>query len=204
MFDGRAAILGRPEAGQAGTSDEALMERVRHGDQQAYRTLVERHVDRMYALAHRLLHHPAEAEDVVQDAFLQVWSRRALWRPDGAKFRTWLYRVVVNGCIDRRRRPASQPIDEADGRADDRPDAVRLIHQRQARDRLRAALDRLLPQQRIALTLRYYEDMSNAESAVVMDLTVPAVEALLKRARQKLRELLKKSAGDCLNAFDDR
>ncbi|MFP3526161.1 sigma-70 family RNA polymerase sigma factor, partial [Pantoea sp. SIMBA_072] len=90
---------------------EVLMARIRAGDQAAYRTLVHRHLKRAYALARRMCGSDAEAEDIAQDAFLQVWQRRDHWTDEGAKFTTWLYRVVVNRCIDHKRRPAGEDLD---------------------------------------------------------------------------------------------
>ena len=94
----------------ASLSDETLMERVRGDDETAYRLLVERHVQRMHRLALRILGDHARAEDSVQEAFLRVWIKRADWRNEGARFSTWLHRVVFNCCLDvkRRRREEEQ------------------------------------------------------------------------------------------------
>ena len=65
-------------------------------------------------LANRILRNMGEAEDVAQDAFLQVWAQRHRWQDGGARFGTWLYRVVVNRCIDHKRRPVNGAIDLSD------------------------------------------------------------------------------------------
>lgn len=184
--------------------DEALMALIRAGNQTAYRRLVHRHLKRAYALARRLTGNEAEAEDVVQDVFLQVWQRRSQWADDGgAKFTTWLYRVVVNRCIDHKRRPVSQDIDSVEEPADARPDAVHAIHRQRVAARLLDAQTKLTPQQRAAVTLFYYENLSNADIATIMQISVGAVESLLKRARQQLRLLLRASAQAAREAFDD-
>lgn len=184
--------------------DEALMALIRSGNQTAYRRLVHRHLKRAYALARRLTGSEAEAEDIVQDVFLQVWQRRSHWTDDGgAKFTTWLYRVVVNRCIDVKRRPVGQDIESVAEPADVRPDALSTIHRQRVAARLLDAQTKLTPQQRAAVTLFYYENLSNAEIATIMQITTGAVESLLKRARQQLRLLLRASAQAAKDCFDD-
>ena len=185
-------------------SDEALMAQIRAGSQTAYRRLVNRHLKRTYALARRLTGNEAEAEDVVQDAFLQVWQRRTQWSDvGGARFTTWLYRVVVNRCIDHKRRPVGQDLETVAEPSDSAPDAVSTSHRRQVAARLSDAQNKLTPQQRAAVTLFYYENLSNADIAAVMQISVGAVESLLKRARQQLRLLLRASAQAARDSFDD-
>ena len=84
-------------------SDEDLMARTAAGSEPAFRALAARHVPTMLRLAQRLLRNSADAEDVVQDALVRIWTHAPGWRPTAA-LRTWLYRVVVNLCIDRSRR----------------------------------------------------------------------------------------------------
>lgn len=192
-----------PLTGDEDESDALLMARIRDGDQAAYRWLVQRHLRRAYALARRLCSSDAEAEDVVQDAFLQVWIRRAQWTDEGARFTTWLYRVITNRCIDLRRRPQGEQLDAVAEPADPSPDAVSTIHRRQVARRLKDAQAKLPPQQQAALTLFYNEGLSNADIATVLQISVSAVESLLKRARQQLRVLLRSSAQAARESFDD-
>lgn len=184
-------------------SDDALLERMRLDDVDAYRTLVERHIDHAYAVAMRILKNPADAEDVTQDAFVKAWINRHRWDAGRAKFSTWLYRVIVNRCIDKQRLLKTEWLDDVEEPAADITDAVTLIHRQRVYDRLEDALHRLPTQQRVALVLSYYEDMSNMEVADVMGTTVGAVESLLKRGRKRLRELLRRSEGDIRVGFAD-
>jgi len=176
--------------------DDGLLERMREDDTAAYRELVARHIDRAYALALRILRSTADAEDVAQDAFIKTWQNRRAWQSGKAKFSTWLYRVIVNRCIDLKRAPRSQWIEQIPEPADDKEDALTTIHKRQIYGQLDSALARLPVQQRSALALSYYEEMSNGAIAEVMGASVSAVESLLKRGRQRLRELLKRSERD--------
>ncbi len=128
----------------------------------------------------------ADAEDVVQEAWLRVWTTAARWRPTAA-FKTWLYRVLVNLCLDRRRRRDHAALDGIAEPADDAPDATMTIEATETARIVAAAIAELPERQRAALVLSYYEGLSNAECATVLDATVAGVEALLVRARRALR-----------------
>lgn len=167
--------------------DEDLLALVGAGDRQAYRILVERHGRRVLAMARRMTGNLAEAEDVAQDAFLRVWQRAADWRDRGAKFTTWLYRVVMNLCLDRRRRAPMAPLEVAGDPADERPSAEASLAARQRERAVADALAMLPDRQRAALVLSYYEGLSNAAAAVVLTISVTALESLLVRARRSLR-----------------
>jgi len=193
-----------PEAADVVFDEDAeLLDRLATGDETAFRLLVERHIDRAYAIALRIVGNAADAEDVVQDTMLKIWSHRGRWQHGRAKFSTWLYRVVSNRCIDLRRKPRNEDVDAVPEVADPQPDASSVIERNEVRDLLGTAMQRLPEQQRLAVILSYHENMSNGEIAEVMDTTIAAVESLLKRGRQQLRELLRRHQGDICRAFTD-
>lgn len=167
--------------------DEELLALVGDGDRQAYRVLVERHGGRVLAVARRMTGNLAEAEDVAQDAFLRVWLHGGAWRDQGAKFTTWLYRVVTNLCLDRRRRRPMAPLEAAGDPADERPNAEVSVAAGERSRQVEAALAALPDRQRAALVLSYYEGLSNAVAAAALDISVAALESLLVRARRALR-----------------
>jgi len=176
-------------------SDEELMRRVAGGDEAAFRALARRCVPQAMGLARRILANAADAEEVVQEAMLRVWITAPRWRPE-AQFRTWLYRVVVNLCLNRRRRAPFASLADAGDPADPTPDAVTRM-QRDQRDRaLAAAIARLPERQRAAIVLTYHEGLGNAETAAVLGTTRSAVETLLVRAKQSLRRHLGPLADD--------
>lgn len=190
--------------GEAGTdTDDELLNRIAKDDDGAFRRLVERHIDRAYALALRILRNGADAEDVVQDSLLKVWTQRGRWEGGRAKFSTWLYRVVTNRCIDLRRHVRSDEIGAAGELVDEKPDALTTMHRQEVGNLLEAAIQGLPEQQRIAIVLSYHENLGNAEIAEIMETTIAAVESLLKRGRQQLRHSLRRSRGDILQAFGD-
>ena len=114
-------------------SDELLMAAIATGDQFAFARLVERHLTRSVGLATRLMGSRADGEEVAQEAFARVWSHAARWRPMGgggnARFTTWLYRIVVNLAIDRKRRPVHAAMDDVEEPADEAADGFAQIHQ---------------------------------------------------------------------------
>lgn len=183
--------------------DDELLRLIALSDETAFRQLVERHVDRAYALALRILRNAADAEDVVQDTLLKIWTHRGSWETGRAKFTTWLYRVVTNRCLDMRRRPQTEGMENLPEIIDEQPDALTALHRHEVNDLLTREMGRLPDQQRVALILSYYDDFSNAQIAEIMETTVSAVEALLKRGRQHLRKHLRRSERDIRQSFTD-
>jgi RNA polymerase sigma factor (sigma-70 family) len=172
--------------------DAALLARVGRGDAQAVRELVARKLPRVLSLAVRMLGRRAEAEEVAQEAFERVWKQAPLWRPGQARFDTWLHRVALNLCYDRlRRRPDEEPYEEE---THDRPDPAAppeaSLDAAQRSGAVAAALAALPARQREAVVLQYYQELSNEEAAMVMEISVEALESLLSRARRNLRARL--------------
>ncbi len=170
-------------------SDEELMARIADADARAFETLVARHIDRALGLAVRITRNAADADEVVQEALLRVWTNAPRWRPQAA-FRTWLYRVLVNLCLDRRRHAPFAPLDAAGDPPDGSPDAASRLETNETARMVAASLDSLPERQRVALVLTYYESLSNAEAAAIMATSVSSVEALLVRAKRALRQSL--------------
>ncbi|WP_319530773.1 RNA polymerase sigma factor [uncultured Cohaesibacter sp.] len=182
-------------------SDDELFGFIALGQEEAFQALIERHVDRGYAVAYRILQNASDAEDVLQDAFLQVWSRRESWKPGKAKFSTWLFRVVTNRCIDQLRRKRASSMDVLPELSDDNSNQSHILEMQQAIELLEDAMAELPEQQRIAIVFSYHENLSNSEIAEILETSVSAVESLLKRGRQKLRKILKTHSGDILSLF---
>lgn len=175
-------------------SDEALIGRVRAGDEGAARVLFERHRGRVYALAYSYLGDRESALDVVQEVFGRVFG--ALWRfRSGARFTTWLYRIALNCCYDalRRRRshpeePAEQDVFALRGGDCEGPDASARRSELSAA--LRRAIAKLSPKLRDVFLLRFAEGLSYKEIANTLGINVGTVMSRLFYARQALREML--------------
>jgi RNA polymerase sigma-70 factor (ECF subfamily) len=172
--------------------DHELLALIQDGNGQAFATLVERHTERFYRLAYRYLQSKAAAEDVVQDAFLKLWENPAIWQPErNSKFTTWFYRVVVNLCLDLRKRKTPVALDEEIPLIDDREpvdDTMVKIQEQKALEREIAALPE---RQRMALNLCFDEGLSNQEAAAVMGVKLKALQSLVMRAKTTLKERMR-------------
>lgn len=177
--------------------DTALMHRVARGDHAAYRLLVDKYLRHAVTVAYRVLYNRGDAEEVAQEAFLRVWQHAARWRADGgASFKTWLNRVVVNLCIDRKRKPATAALDDQIEIADEEhgtPYDERLTAE--TSDHVALALQKLPERQRAAILLCFWEGESNIDAAKALDISIGALESLLIRAKRALRDDLRTTFG---------
>ena len=172
-------------------SDSEIMARIANGDAQAFASLVKLHLPRAYALAYRTLMNSAEAEEVAQDAFTKVWVKARDYDGSRAAFATWLHRIVVNLCLDRIRQRKYHDGDDALALvADTRESSESLASNAEEADLVRDAVALLPEQQRLAVSLCYFEEYTNPEAAKMMGLHIKALEGLLVRARKTLREKL--------------
>jgi RNA polymerase sigma factor (sigma-70 family) len=164
------------------------MARVGGGDAAAFRLLVERHAEALHRFAWRMLCDAAEAEDVVQESLTRLWTGAPRWRAGEGRVGGWLHRVCANLCLDRLRRRATVEIDAVPEPGDGRASAPARIDAERVGEAVGACLAAMPERQRAAIVLTYYESMSNARAAEMMELSVKAFESLLLRARSALRQ----------------
>lgn len=185
--------------------ERELLAALRQGDEQAYERLVRESSGRMLAVARRILRNPDDAQEAVQEAFLQAF--RAIDRFEGeARLSTWLHRITVNACLLRLRHAKRHPeaalddllphFDETGHRAGvefDREwpdDAADQLEQHQLGKIVRDSIERLPENFRIVVTLRDIEGLSTEETALALGIRPEAAKMRLHRARQALRTLL--------------
>lgn len=176
-----------PVVAAAPPSDRELVARARADDPAAFEELVRRHRDRIYRVALRVCRHPADAEDVTQEAIVRAWRGLGTFRGDAA-FTTWLYRIVTNLALNRvtrRREHATERVPEPAGPGE-ALDPARRAEDRERLDAALAALDTLTAEQRACYVLRELEGLSYDELAEVLDISVASVKGRLYRARQDL------------------
>ena len=180
--------------------DAELVAQLRQGSEAAFRQLVERYQGRVYSTALALLPSAAEAEEVAQDVFVEVYQTIHGFREEAA-LSTWLYRLATSRALRQRRwgqakkrfavltsllgfdnQVLHEPPDHAHPQA--------LLEHEQQLATLRQHIGRLPAQQQVAFVLRHEQDLTYQEIAAVLDTTVAAVESLLFRARQTLRQTL--------------
>jgi RNA polymerase sigma factor (sigma-70 family) len=161
--------------------------RARAGDEDAFRMLMELHRDRAYGIALRITRSQADAEDVVQQAFVRVWFALERFREE-ARFGTWLHRIVARCALDRASR-----LKVWRAREDDLDGATLLIVEEQRRDvilirRLQELMRQLSAPQRAVVTLFYWEATPVEEIAAALGMPENTVKTHLSRARTALRE----------------
>ena len=177
--------------------DSTLLAEATAGDEKAFARLVERHYDIVYRVFWRVTSGHADTQDIVQEAFLKLWNNPGQVR-QGLALRGWLMRVATNLAIDRARRKQASNIDEQPEIAASGPDALDQVLGGQSAHDINSALASLPERQRLALSLVYYENMSNIEAAAAMEISVDAIESLLARGRRALKGDLKDHWRDLL------
>ena len=169
--------------------DRELVRRAQGGDEAAFGVLVERHGDRAYALALRILKSTSDAEEVAQDALVRAWRSLPRFRGDSA-FSSWLYRIVARQAFDRAAVLKNRRRREAGGEGIEEVQAETTGLDPEARERA-VRLERLvqgLPEvPRTVVTLYYYQDRSVAEVAKILGMPENTVKTHLSRARTALR-----------------
>ena len=179
-------------------SDGNLVEKTLAGDDTAFRTLVERHTGAVFNTAYRLLGNRADAADAAQDTFLRAYRALHTFRTD-APLKPWLCRIAANVSLNRlkRHKPTLSLEDHPAGT--DPPAIPDLSAEPQRavlaaeRDReLRAAILALPPDQRTIIELRHFQELSYAEIAAALKISVANVKIKLFRARKALRTILKR------------
>ena len=174
-------------------TDSELMERIQKGDQNAFSTLVKRHLPRANSIARRTLSSQQDAEEALQDSFNKVWIKAKDFNPIKASFGTWFYRILVNTSIDiaRRKKPTEADIDNhMDSLSDKTPTPEKLVQEEEESQKIKNAVHSLPEKQKMAIILCYFEEMKNKEAAQIMGIHIKALEGLLVRAKKTLRGIL--------------
>ncbi len=179
--------------------EKDLICRAARGDAEAFRQLVEAYQTPAYRLAARMCG-PDSAEDVTQEAFLAAWRALPEFRGD-CRFSTWLYRLVSNAAIDCLRREKKHrdtgDVDDLE-LPDGGPSPQEQAERSDTRDAVRRALDRLSPEHRQVLLLRFMQELDYGEIARALDVSEGTVKSRINRAKSKLREVL--AAGNFFDA----
>lgn len=173
--------------------------KAREGDHDAFSCVVKAYETIIYNLAYRLCRDRAEAWDMAQDAFLRVFENFGKYDP-ALPFRPWLLKVAANVCLNRirgRRRlePTLTDIEDPDGErmtAAVAMDPARAAENRDTAQRVREAVAALPPDYRVIVVLRYLQGLSYEEIAATLDLALGTVKNRLFRARDALKERLKR------------
>ncbi|HTW92542.1 MAG TPA: sigma-70 family RNA polymerase sigma factor [bacterium] len=180
-------FLTEPEV--SSPDDHELVLQAQSGDMAAFEELVRRHQRGLFSYLYRMCRNTSDAEEMAQAALIKAWEKLSGFR-GASSFKTWLYRIGTNLCFNlRTRRKPTEELTETLTAPDwERPESA--YNQRVREEAVRKALARLSADQRAALVLSVYEDMSYKEIAETLGKTVRAVDSLLFRAKTNLRRAL--------------
>ncbi len=155
----------------SGTDEAALIRRAQGGDSEAFEALMRVYDQNVLRLALQVVHSQEEARDLYQEAFLKVYRSLRYFRLE-ARFSTWLYRVVMNVCLDHLRRQNTRKEVQGPGSEDGQPeyfqtvpderpvlDPERAVHSKEIGRRIQAALQRLNPRERMVFELKHYQGL---------------------------------------------
>jgi RNA polymerase sigma-70 factor (ECF subfamily) len=178
-------------------SDLALVTRIQSGDEGAFGELMDRYKRPLLNFLYRLLGNASEAEDLAQETFVRTYQNIGRFRPRTARFSTWLFQLARNAAIDRlryRKRHPESSLETAPAAVASKPTAGRSPAEHavlsEIGEQIAAAVADLPEDQRTALILAEYQDLSYAEIAAVMERSEKSVESRIYRAKQYLRERL--------------
>lgn len=193
---------GTLDAEESGSNEHhvGLMMRVKEGDADAFRQLVEIHQSAVIGTVAKMLGDAGEAEDIAQQVFVRIWKSARRYEPR-AKFTTWMFTITRNlvfNEVRRRQRKPTVSVEEreekshliVEDRSAERPDDEVL--QGELERAVDEAIKSLPEKQRLAVVLRRYEEMPYEEIGRVLEISVPAVKSLLFRARTQLKERLRR------------
>lgn len=189
MLPPTVAIPQQDPSDPASPTDAELMHRLARGEMHALAMLVKRHQDVVRRVAYRFTGRWDVADDMAQEAFLRLYRGAARYKPTAA-LSTWLYRIVVNLCLDHAKRPrlAVLPDEPACVSAGPAPDDA--LRHKECIDAIRREVAALPDRQRIALVLHRFEQLNHAQIAQSTGWSESAVESLLVRAYAQLRQRL--------------
>ena len=164
----------------------------------AFFAIYKKYSERVFNISYRILGNRDDALDVTQDSFIKLFKKIKDFRED-AKFYTWFYRIVVNLCIDKKRKQGAHPVfmeSDHEGSLADLPDGKGSIIDKKAADehlekKIQACLLRLTPNLRIVVVLRYIEGMMYSEMAEALECSIGTIKSRLNRAHRSLENLLK-------------
>jgi RNA polymerase sigma factor (sigma-70 family) len=173
-------------------TDEQWIDQIRQGDDEAYRSLIERHKHYIYTLVYRMVEHRETAEDLTQEIFIKLYRSLDHFRGD-SKFTTWLYRLTVNVVTDYRRSQKRKPhetiVDKLKGwfgKREEEPEEVAL--QKEEQRVVQQLLSELPDKYRLIIYLYHYKQLSYQEISEATQLPLKTIETRLYRGKALLKQ----------------
>ena len=183
-------------------TDNEIILQIMQGDRDLFRKLVERYQPLVFRTCMGFLHNKDDADDLTQEVFIQVYQTLPGFKGD-ASFSTWIYRIAVNASLNKIRKSSKNSFiqrmetvfgfdkgQEVSFQIPDNENPENILVLNEHREWVQKALNSLPENQRTAIVLSKYDDLSQKEIAAIMNTTEGAVEALIQRAKANLREKL--------------
>ena len=161
------------------------------GDQSAYQHLLDQHLSSVSNFVMRMMANAAEADDIIQETFIRLWTHGHKFDPRKAKLTTWLHNIAHNLCIDHFRKFNRMVNESPDDEVSDQAGPEEKFMQQDMAATIQDAMMRLPEKQRSAIIMCHYQGFSNRDAAKMLDVSVDALESLMARGRRKLRQILK-------------
>jgi len=184
-----------PTPAYADTQAQALIERCLAGEESAYVALYNQYATMIYRLNMSLLQNKEDAEEVLQDSFAYAFRKLADYDPNKSAFKTWLYRIAVSRCRNKRRRKwlPTFSLNQLAGRDvtdHDTPTPDEALNLSEKQQLVWDALQKLSPKLRETAVLRYYQGLAYAEIGQILGIPTKTAESRMRLAHKALRELL--------------
>jgi len=184
-----------------GLKENQIIERVKRGDTEAFRTIVDNYRDAVYGLSLRLVSNQMEAEELAQDSFLKVFKSVSSYRGD-SKFSTWIYRITYNTCISHLRKNKLYTLEIKDyhGESDFNSGYDNLMKE-DTNNTIKTILTKLNPDDRAIIQLFYLEENSIKEISEITGFSNSNVKVKLHRSKQKLKSMMEENGFNLKRIF---
>lgn len=171
--------------------DDQLINLLQLGDDRAFETLMNRHRGIVWRCVKQYMGNLNEVEDIFQDVSISFYQTAQNYRTGQAKFSSWLYRVVANRCLDvlRSKRAGGENKELDESLPSTIPTGEEALNRQELAEQLKELLEELPLQQKMAMSLYYYEEKDINDIANILSVSDVATRSLIKRGKEKLREL---------------
>ena len=191
MNDAAATLM--PASTRERDEDQGLVQRYLAGDVVAFDELMTRHERPVYILCFRFVKNREDALDLTQEVFIKAFENLAAFWGD-SKFKTWIYRVAVNHCLNHVKKNRREFVEVTDAIGSIKPSIHKTLLDDERRAIVREMMECLPPKQKAILELRMNENLSYDEIAKILDRSVSTVKSSVFFALAKLKKLVKQSA----------
>ncbi|GAF11466.1 RNA polymerase sigma-70 factor [Bacillus sp. JCM 19046] len=175
--------------------DAKLYSSMKSGDKQALEELYDRYVKLLYSFSYKMLEDKQQAEEIVQEVFIKIWTQKSHYDESKGKFSSWLLTTTRNTVIDtiRKRKEIPSDMQERDTIADTDPSVEDQVEWKEKKEVIQAAMNKLGPDQRQVIELFYFKGMSQQKISDQCDIPLGTVKGRIRLALKHLREQMQTS-----------